>query len=129
MTREEFAEQRGGEASWDVHAHVGVPGAETPEDVAERIVPALGEVLAALEDGQTAVVVSHGACLRIAVAGVLDLPARGRRRTGHPRQLRLGGARGQPVRAAPPGVVQPHGGRLSPSQGGSPRFASGWPIG
>ena len=57
-----------------MHAHVGVPGAETPDDVAERIVPALGEVLAALSDGETAVVVSHGACLRIAVAGVLDLP-------------------------------------------------------
>ena len=36
MTREEFAEHLGGEASWDVHAHVGVEGAETAEGVADR---------------------------------------------------------------------------------------------
>ncbi len=74
LTREEFAEQRGGEAAWDVHAHAGVPGAETPEQVAARIVPAFEEVLAGLADGETALVVSHGACLRIAVTGVLGLP-------------------------------------------------------
>jgi broad specificity phosphatase PhoE len=74
MTREEFAEHLGGEASWDVHAHVGVAGAETPDEVAARIVPALHEVLSGLAAGETAVVVSHGACLRIAVTGVLGLP-------------------------------------------------------
>jgi len=74
LTREEFAGQPGGEAFWDVHAHADVAGAESSDDVAARVVPALQEVLQGLADGETAVVVSHGACLRVAVAGVLGLP-------------------------------------------------------
>jgi glucosyl-3-phosphoglycerate phosphatase len=74
LSRAEFAAQRGGEAAWDVHAHIGVPGAESSDEVASRVVPALHDVLNALEAGQTAIVVSHGACLRIAIAGVLGLP-------------------------------------------------------
>ncbi len=74
LTREEFAGQPGGEAFWDVHAHADVAGAESSDDVAARVVPALQEVLQGLTDGETAIVVSHGACLRIAVAGVLGLP-------------------------------------------------------
>ena len=68
LTREEFA-ARGGSATWDVHAHVEVEGAETPADVATRIVPATSAVLDRLDPGETAVVVLHGAALRIAVAG------------------------------------------------------------
>ncbi len=51
LTREEFAENGGGEASWDVHAHVDVPGAETAEQVSARIVPAVRSVLAPLQTG------------------------------------------------------------------------------
>jgi probable phosphoglycerate mutase len=76
LTREEFAERLGADAAlaWDVHAHVEAPGAETLEEVAERIVPATREVLARLGPGETAVLVMHGAALRIALAGVLGWP-------------------------------------------------------
>jgi len=67
----EFAGQEGGEAAWDVHAHALVPGAETAEQVYDRIVPATREVLERLTPGETAVLVLHGAALRIAVAGLL----------------------------------------------------------
>ena len=73
LTREEF-ERIGGTASWDVHAHVDANGAETAEQVAERIVPGTLEVLDRLAAGETAVLVLHGAALRIAVAGVLGWP-------------------------------------------------------
>ncbi len=49
----------------------GVPGAESDADVRGRIVPALEDVLASLTAGETAVVVTHGAALKIAVAGLL----------------------------------------------------------
>ena len=78
LTRAQFAEQladrNGGEAAWDVHSHAEVAGAETADEVAARIVPAMGEVLDLLEVGQTAVVVLHGAALRIAIAGLLGWP-------------------------------------------------------
>jgi broad specificity phosphatase PhoE len=76
LTREEFAERLGADAAlaWDVHAHVEGPGAETLEEVAERIVPAVREVLERLGPGETAVVVTHGAALRIALAGLLGWP-------------------------------------------------------
>ena len=62
------------EGWWDVHAHVEVPGSETAEDVATRVVPAFEELLERLGEGETAVVVTHGASLRIALAGILDWP-------------------------------------------------------
>jgi len=74
LTREEFAQNGGGEASWDVHAHVDVPGAETAEQVAARIVPALQEVHASLPDGGTGVVVTHGASGRVGLCGLLGWP-------------------------------------------------------
>ena len=76
LTREEFAERLGADAAlaWDAHAHVEAPGAETVEQVAERIVPATREVLDRLGPGETAVVVMHGAALRIALAGLLGWP-------------------------------------------------------
>jgi probable phosphoglycerate mutase len=48
-----------------------VAGAETQEDVLARMMPAYDELLAALAPGETAVVVTHGACLRLAVATLL----------------------------------------------------------
>jgi probable phosphoglycerate mutase len=76
LTREEFAERLGEDASiaFDPHAHVEAPGAETVAEVAERIVPATREALDRLAPGETAVLVMHGAALRIALAGVLGWP-------------------------------------------------------
>jgi glucosyl-3-phosphoglycerate phosphatase len=76
LTHEEFAERLGEDAALarDTHAHVDAPGAETMAEVAQRIVPATREVLGRLGPGETAVLVMHGAALRIALAGVLDWP-------------------------------------------------------
>ena len=57
------------------HMTGGVPGAETVADVTSRMVPALGEVLAATPGGATVVVVSHGAALRVSLARLLGWPA------------------------------------------------------
>ncbi len=51
-----------------------VPGAETPEDVLARMMPAYDELLAALALGETGVVVTHGGCLRLAAASLLGWP-------------------------------------------------------
>ena len=61
-------------ARWDVHSHVDAAGAESVEDVAIRLVPALQDVLDELEADQTAVLVLHGAALRVGVAGLLGWP-------------------------------------------------------
>ena len=80
LTFEEYADRlrtRDGIAAAeaiDVHAHVDALGAETVDQVGDRIVPALREVLDRLEPGQTAVVVTHGAALRVGVAGLLGWP-------------------------------------------------------
>lgn len=57
---------------------VDVPGAETPEQVAKRIVATLAEAIGALEPGQTGIVVSHGAALRIGLLALFDLPEHAR---------------------------------------------------
>jgi probable phosphoglycerate mutase len=79
LTRQEFAVALGAtdaEAadSWDAHSHIEAEGGESVEAVGERIVPALHDVLARLGEGETAVVVLHGAALRVAIAGVLGWP-------------------------------------------------------
>jgi probable phosphoglycerate mutase len=76
LTLAEFGERLGTKFDgwWDVHAHVEVAGAETSEDVAVRVVPAFEELLERLDEGETAVVVTHGACLRIALVGILGWP-------------------------------------------------------
>lgn len=76
LTLAEFGARVGVEFDgwWDVHAHVVVPGAETPEELARRVLPAFGEVLEGLGEGETAVVVTHGASLRVAIAGILGWP-------------------------------------------------------
>ncbi len=51
-----------------------VPGAETTSDVRARIVPAMRACLDALGPTQTGVVVTHGAALRVGVAGLLGWP-------------------------------------------------------
>ena len=76
LTLAEFGERIGTEFDgwWDVHAHVEVPGAESPEQLAARVLPAFEEVLGRLGEGETAVVVTHGASLRVALAGILGWP-------------------------------------------------------
>jgi len=73
LTLDEFAAAfPAGYAAWfgDDRETV-VPGAETRAEVAARIVPALEECLAALDSGQTGVVVTHGASLKVGLLGVL----------------------------------------------------------
>ena len=50
------------------------PGAERAAAVRERMGAALGELLAALGPGETAVAVSHGAALRVATGALLGWP-------------------------------------------------------
>lgn len=52
----------------------GVPGAETTAEVATRMRSALGECLLSLERGETGVVVTHGAALKVGVTAVLGWP-------------------------------------------------------
>ena len=48
-----------------------LPGAEVPSDVLDRTVPALQDCLAALGPGETGIVITHGACLKVGVVGLL----------------------------------------------------------
>ncbi len=50
------------------------PGAEPTADVRRRMSEALHELLAALAPGETAVAVSHGAAIRVAVGAMLGWP-------------------------------------------------------
>ena len=76
LTLSEFGEHLGVEYDgwWDVHAHIEVPGAESADELAARVLPAFEEVLERLGEGETAVVVTHGASLRVAIAGILGWP-------------------------------------------------------
>ena len=76
LTVEEFADRFPAEhAAWaSGHVTGGVPGAETVADVIGRVVPALEEVLRATARGETAVVVAHGAALRVSLAALLGWP-------------------------------------------------------
>jgi probable phosphoglycerate mutase len=77
LTTPEFAE-RYPEAyqSWRAgHITGGVPGAETPEQVISRMVPALREIWDGTGDGETTVVISHGACLKVCLVEFLGWPA------------------------------------------------------
>ena len=65
---EEHAAWRAGDES------LQVPGAESTSQVRTRVVPALVECWDALADGETGVVVMHGACLRVGLAGLLRWP-------------------------------------------------------
>ena len=49
----------------------GIAGAETPADVLARMMPAYDELLGVMAAGETAVVVTHGACLRLAAVALL----------------------------------------------------------
>lgn len=63
-------------ASWKAGHITGlVPGAETPRQVLDRMVPALVEIWEAIVPGETTVVVSHGAALRVCLVELLGWPA------------------------------------------------------
>jgi broad specificity phosphatase PhoE len=74
LTLAEFADRFPAE-----HAALGegrfeaVPGAESTERVRRRVVAALEDVRAALPSGETAVVVGHGAAMRVAVAALVGV--------------------------------------------------------
>jgi glucosyl-3-phosphoglycerate phosphatase len=79
LTFEEFAEAypelverfRAGE-------RVVVPGSETVEQTAERMVEALADAIRTLDDGETGVVVGHGASLRIGLLALFEIPEQAR---------------------------------------------------
>ena len=51
-----------------------MPGEESTEEVRDRVLPALRDCLAALEPGETGLVVLHGACLKVGLMGLLGWP-------------------------------------------------------
>jgi glucosyl-3-phosphoglycerate phosphatase len=70
LTHPEVVE-RFGPGPWEYADH----GGESEHDLAVRLCGALGEIAASLADGDTAVVVSHGHALRVAVIAFLGWPA------------------------------------------------------
>jgi broad specificity phosphatase PhoE len=76
LTLGEFAERfPEAYASWrDGHITGRVPGAETTAEVVARVVPALREIWAATAADETAVVVAHGACLKVSLLAFLGWP-------------------------------------------------------
>ncbi|MCF6379651.1 histidine phosphatase family protein [Nocardioides KLBMP 9356] len=72
LTSEEYAERFPDEHAALVAGEIEtIPGRETREDVLARFVPALTSYVDALGEGETALVVSHGAALRVAVPAFL----------------------------------------------------------
>jgi len=63
----EYARFRAGD--WD-----DIPGAETQTQVAQRFTAVLKEAAASLDEGQTALIVAHGAAIRTAMAHWLGWP-------------------------------------------------------
>ncbi|MEO5710391.1 MAG: histidine phosphatase family protein [Nocardioidaceae bacterium] len=62
-------------ATWSAgHGMPQLEGAESTVDVAERLLPALLECFAALAPGEAGVVVTHGASLKVGLAGLLGWP-------------------------------------------------------
>jgi len=76
LTRAEFAERfpREYDAWIGGDLSLPVPGAETTGDVAARMLPALRECVDSLRAGETGVVVTHGAALKVAIPGMLAWP-------------------------------------------------------
>ncbi len=76
MTLREFAREFPAEhASWVAGDDaVPLPGAETTGEVVARMVPALQDCLGDLADGETGVVVTHGACLKVTLVALLGWP-------------------------------------------------------
>ncbi len=76
LTRPEFAERHPREhAAWLVHDEtLLVAGEESSSDVRARVLPALTACLEALGPGETGIVVTHGACLKVGLLALLGWP-------------------------------------------------------
>ena len=75
LTIPEFADRYPEEhATWQHGDDTRLPGAEAASDVEARMIPALRDCLEQLAAGQTGVVVTHGACLKVGVVGLLGWP-------------------------------------------------------
>lgn len=76
LTVPEFAARFPDEyAAWSGGHITGlVPGAETPDQVTGRMVPALREIWESTPGGETSVVISHGACLKVSLVAFLGWP-------------------------------------------------------
>lgn len=76
LTVAEFAARFPAEyAAWSGGHITGlVPGAETPEQVIARVVPTLRELWESTRPGETTVVISHGACLKVSLVAFLGWP-------------------------------------------------------
>ena len=72
LTMAEFRDQFPSEyTAWEDGRFEALPGAEGRADVLARIVPACRELLASVGPGQTAVAVTHGAALKVALVALL----------------------------------------------------------
>jgi broad specificity phosphatase PhoE len=76
LTTAEFAEQFPvAYSAWQAgHITGGVPGAETPQQVIDRMVAALAEIWGTIPEEGTGVVISHGACLKVCLVAFLGWP-------------------------------------------------------
>ncbi len=75
LTMAEFAKQHPDEhAAWLEDRRAELPGAEETEQVLARCLPAYAEVVGDVPPGATAVVVTHGAALKVSVLGLLGWP-------------------------------------------------------
>jgi probable phosphoglycerate mutase len=76
LTIAEFAERfPEAHAAWAAgHITGGVAGAEAPDDVVGRVLPALEDAWSGTAEGETTVVVSHGAALKVSLTALLGLP-------------------------------------------------------
>ena len=76
LTTAEFAEKYPAEhAAWLVNDEsLLVEGEESSSQVRARVLPALQEILAGLDAEQTALVVMHGACLKVGLSALLGWP-------------------------------------------------------
>ncbi len=72
LTLAEFEAQFPDEyVAWRAGRYDVVPGAESTEDVRARIVPACRELIGSVAPGETAVGVTHGAALKVALVALL----------------------------------------------------------
>ncbi|SEC81617.1 probable phosphoglycerate mutase [Nocardioides exalbidus] len=76
LTLQQYAEQHPVEHAALVAGDIAaIPGRETDDQVLARFLPALTHCAGTLVDGETGIVVSHGAAIRVAVPAFLGWPA------------------------------------------------------
>ncbi|RYB91098.1 histidine phosphatase family protein [Nocardioides oleivorans] len=76
LTLQEYADQHPVEHAALVAGDIGaIPGRESDEQVLARFLPALTSYADELADGETGILVSHGAAIRVAVPAFLGWPA------------------------------------------------------